>query len=196
MATSKPSKARQSATAAVDKKRNPGQQKASARRRKAPTQEPLPFTDADVNKTLFPLGNEIKISTGTVHKIKPWSITMFGEMAQRIPKTFELALEGDEESDGQSVYGAVFYQLIDEVVFMVSGSIGVDEEEIREEMSMDDLLLLSIGVWDNCIAGPMGKVQSLMGRVTTAVAGENVLAAVVGARSRTSNLAKVSPQVS
>ena len=72
----------------------------------------------------------------------------------------------------------------------------VDGEEIElDNMSMEDLLLLSIGEWDNCIAGPMGKVQSLMGRVTTAMAGENVLAAV-GARSQTGNLAKVSPQVS
>lgn len=193
MANSKPSKARRSAKAAINKKRNPDQTKTS--RKAASKQESLPYTDEEVNETLFPLGNKIKISTGDVYTIKPWSITMFGEMAQRIPKTFELALEGDDAADGQSVYGAVFYQLIDEVVFMVARSIDIKEQVIRDNMSMEDLLLLSIGVWDSCIAGPMGKVQSLMGRVTTAMAGENVLAAV-GARSQTGNLTKVSPQVS
>lgn len=167
-----PSRARARAKAAVDKRRGKDTPQTKSRRKPEPEQA-LPYDDEQVNETLFPTGKRVTLSTGEKVEVRPWSVSMFGEMAQRIPQTFELATRQDPDADGPNPFAAMFIQLIDEVIFMVSRTIGWDEEQ-TQEMSMDDLLLVSLVIWDECIQGPMGKVGGLMGRVLGTVTGVTV----------------------
>ena len=170
MANQKPSKARSGAEAAKEA-RTPKQPKPRARKA-PPVQRPeLEFDSSEVNQTLFPTGKTIKLSDGTSVTIKPWSIKMFGEMSQRIPQTFDIAAGGGEEGETSNQYAAMFSLLIDEVVFMVAHTIDWKEEDVKERMSMDELLYVSTEIWDICIQGPMAKIGSLMGKVLGSAVG-------------------------
>ncbi len=169
------SRARTSADKALERRRNPGGKKegAAARRpSKDAGPKPLEYSAHEVNTILFPVGQSVKLTCGDVVKIQPWSIKMFGEMAQRIPDTMAASMP-DEEGNllDKEVLATVFTDMVDEVVYMVATTIGWEEERVLEDMPFEELVAVATAVWDVCIAGPMGKIGGLMGRVMGTVGG-------------------------
>lgn len=161
----KPSAARKKADAAVAKTRPPTTPAKPKRRSVTPAPE-LGYSDEQVNQTLFPLDHSAVLLNGTNISIRPWSITMFGVMAQRIPRTFKIAA-GDGE-DAPNEYAQMFLALADEVIYMVASTCDLDEDDVRE-WAMEDLLTVSLKIWDVCIAPCMEKIASLLGKVVGSV---------------------------
>lgn len=160
------SQGRKRAKALLDKKLNPGKAKKSARKALARGPTELGYSAEAVNETLFPMGQKVTLSNGDIVEVKPWSIRLFGEMAQRIPNTIAAALPDDDDATlSNADVSALFVSLTDEVVAMVAQTIGLTEEEVHEKMLFDDLLRVATVVWDVCIQGPMLKIGGLMGRV-------------------------------
>lgn len=173
------------AVARGDDQKNPKQQP----RRRAPSAPPrhLGYSADEVNETLFPVGKRVKLSTGEVVEIRPWPIRMYGEIAQRAPNVMERALGGPDE---EPAIGALFEAFTDEVVYVVSRTIGWSEEEIHAQMSMDDLLAVTLEVWDTCVAAPAAKIVGLLGRVTGMVGSPAALNKILtrpGSSSRSSS---------
>ena len=109
-------------------------------------------------------------------EIKPWSIKLFGEMAQRIPDTMTASMpDEDGELPDREVIASVFVDLVDEVVYMVATTIGWTEEKVLEQMPFEELVAIATVVWDVCIMGPMGKIGGLMGRVMGTVGGVTLM---------------------
>jgi hypothetical protein len=171
------SRAQSKAKEAMDKRRNP---QGSKQQRKPEPSAPatLDYSPTEINTVLFPVGQKMTLSTGDKIHIKPWSIKMFGEMAQRIPDTMAAAMpDEDGNTIESSEMAGLFVDLVDEVVAMVALTIDWDEERIREEMPFEELVAVATVVWDVCIMGPMGKIGGLMGRVMGTVGGVTLPAA-------------------
>ncbi len=157
------SQGRKRARAAVDKKKNPGEAKKSVRKKLAEPPKDLGYSAAAVNEVMFPVGKKVRLSSGETVEVRPWSIKTFGLMAQRIPETLDKATALEDEDSAGMV--DLITNLTDEVMFMVGETLDMTADEIHETMTFDDLLLVATAIWDECIAGPMGKIGGLMGRV-------------------------------
>lgn len=165
------SSARSKAQQAVDKRRNP--QGSKTKRRPEPKgPAKLDYTTGEINTVLFPTGQRLKLSNGETIHIKPWSIEMFGQMAQRIPDTMTAALpDEDGNTLDQEDMAALFVNLVDEVITMVALTLEWDEAKVHEVMCFEELVAVATVVWDVCIMGPMGKMGGLMGRVVGGIGG-------------------------
>ncbi len=170
------SRARTRAKETLDERRNPGKKKGPTRRSNDAGPPPLEYSAHEVNTVLFPVGRQVKTTCGEVVDIKPWSIKMFGEMAQRIPDTMAASMpDEDGELPDKEVIASVFTDMVDEVVYMVATTIGWTEERVLQAMPFEELVASATAVWDVCIAGPMGKIGGLMGRVMGTVGGAATL---------------------
>ncbi len=177
------SKARQRTQNALDAKRNP--QGSKTQKREEPSgPAKLDYSPREINTVLFPVGQKMVLSNGEKIHVKPWSIKMFGEMAQRIPDTLTAAMPDEEGNTlGREDMTELFVELVDEVVAMVALSINWSEDQIREEMPFEELVAVATVIWDVCIMGPMGKIGGLMGRVMGTVGGMTALPGAAPAKS-------------
>lgn len=168
------SSARDKAQGAVDARRNPQESSSKKRNRKPSGPTPLDYTPSEINTVLFPVGQKMTLSNGETIHIKPWSIKMFGEMAQRIPDTMMASMPDEDGNvlDHEEMAG-MFLNLVDEVITMVALTIVWDEDKVRDSMPFEELVAVATVVWDVCIMGPMGKIGGLMGRVMGTVGGVN-----------------------
>ncbi|MCP4251069.1 MAG: hypothetical protein GY778_28865 [bacterium] len=116
----------------------------------------------NVNEALFPAGKEYKLLCGRKVRIMPWSLKTIGLVSQRIPALIDKA--GTLSADTSVV--ELIPEAADELAWMIAVSIeGMTEEEVAQ-LPADDVLGLTLAVYDECVEGPLGKIAGLTNRLT------------------------------
>ena len=119
-------------------------------------------SESNVNETLFPAGTEYKLLGGKTVRVKPWSIETIGLVSQRIPELIEKAAVLNPE---QNIVDLI-PEAADELAWLIAVSIPELTEEQVMELPADDVLGLTLVVYDTCVEGPLGKIAGLTRRVT------------------------------
>ena len=128
-----------------------------AKKKKADDSEKL--SDSEV---LFPAGEPYTLSGGKVVFIMPWSIETIGLVAQRLPALIERVQTMDP--DGDAIKN-VMPQALDEIEWLIHRSVpDLADVPIATGLPADDVLGLSLAVYDQCMAGPLRKIAALAGR--------------------------------
>lgn len=121
---------------------------------------------------LFPLGAEYKLDNGKTVEIRKWSIETMVRVSQRIPRAIDKLMALRSAEDQQVSIAAALPVMIDEIKLILAETLGWAPEQIDAEMTADDLLGVTLVVWDHCLAGPLAKMLGLTVRLTSAGAAQ------------------------
>lgn len=106
---------------------------------------------------LFPLGKEYVLESGERVEVRKWSVETMMRVSQRVPEVLEKFLAMPKDQPVTALVPIVG----DQIVEVIAETIGRDAEQIKSEMTVDDVLGLTVLIWEECIAGPLGKARRL-----------------------------------
>lgn len=112
------------------------------------------------SEILFPAGEPYTLACGKTVHVKKWGIETIGLVAQRIPALMNVASEMEDKAE--DAMAALFPRAVEEVAWLIAQSVPeLTEEQVKNDLPADDVLGLSLAVYDNCMAGPLAKIGAL-----------------------------------
>ena len=120
---------------------------------------------------MFPAGESYELSCGKKVHIHAWSLETIALVAQRFPDMIERVQKMSKEDPDGNAVEKIMPQAIDEVVWCLHASIPeLDDVDIAKELPADDVLGLTLAVYDKCMAGPLLKLAALSSRARNLMA--------------------------
>lgn len=131
-----------------------------SRLRSAPPGPAAPVRDA--RSVMFPRGREVPLQNGTTVTVRPWSIRLLVLVSQRLPERMTEMIQG-VRSEAAAI--TLLPKAVDELRYLAAETLGLPEAEIDDQWSAEDLLDVSLAIWDVCIQPVAEKIMGLAARV-------------------------------